>query len=190
MFVALAIAHGVALVAAPASAFIAIGVWWNSNTISHNFIHRPFFPAQLANRLFSAYLSVLLGIPQALWRERHLAHHAATRWQLRLSAQLVSEVILVTSLWAALTVLNPRFFATVYLPGYLAGLALCSMQGHYEHARGATSHYGPLYNFLFFNDGYHAEHHASPGVHWSRLPERVEPAASVSRWPAVLRMAR
>ena len=56
---------------------IAIGVWWNSNTIAHNFIHRPFFRSRRFNALFSAYLSVLLGIPQVLWRDRHLAHFAA-----------------------------------------------------------------------------------------------------------------
>jgi hypothetical protein len=40
---------------------------------------------------------------------------------------------------------------------------------------------------LFFNDGYHVEHHAHPGEHWTRLPHRADPSARVSRWPAVLR---
>ena len=79
LFIALAVLHGVVLAEWPVAAVIAIGVWWNSNTIAHNFIHRPFFRAQLLNLLFSAYLSVLLGIPQTLWRERHLAHHGGVR---------------------------------------------------------------------------------------------------------------
>ena len=82
---------------------------------------------------------------------------------------------------------DPSFFAGVYVPGYLAGLALCFLQGHFEHERGTTSHYGWLYNRLFFNDGYHVEHHRRPGEHWTRLPERAEPAARRSRWPPVLR---
>ena len=56
------------------------------------------------------------------------------------------------------------FFLTTYLPGYAGGLALCALHGHYEHAGGTTSHYGTLYNVLLFNDGFHVEHHAHPGV--------------------------
>jgi hypothetical protein len=61
------------------------------------------------------------------------------------------------------------------------------LHGHYEHAHGTTSHYGRLYNVLCFNDGYHVEHHANPGVPWTRLPELRVPNARSSRWPAPLR---
>ena len=76
LMMALAAAQGVLLLTMPMAPAIALGVWWNSNTISHNFIHRPFFRRRSANALFAAYESVLLGIPQTLWRDRHLAHHA------------------------------------------------------------------------------------------------------------------
>ena len=183
--------HGLLLVAWPTLPVIALGVWWNSNTIAHNFIHRPFFRARSANLLFSAYLSVLLGIPQTLWRERHLSHHAGVtfRWrgQWRATPRLAAEIALILALWTALAALHPRFLMMVYLPGYLLGLALCSLQGHYEHVSGNVSHYGALYNFLCLNDGYHAEHHADPAAHWTVLPQRVDLAARVSRWPAPLR---
>jgi len=187
LMVALAAAHAALLIAFPVAPVIALGVWWNSNTIAHNFVHRPFFRSRAANRLFSAYLSALLGIPQSLWRDRHLAHHAGVTWRLRLSARLRAETALVLALWAAMATRASLFFLRVYLPGYLAGLALCWLHGHYEHARGTTSHYGALYNLLAFNDGYHAEHHANPAVHWSRLPERRVPAVYASAWPAPLR---
>jgi hypothetical protein len=186
-FIALATLHGVVIVAWPALPLIAIGVWWNSNTISHNFIHRPFFSQRSWNLAFSGYLSLLLGIPQTLWRDRHLAHHSGVRWRWRASAQLFLEIGLVLSLWTALAVLSPRFFASVYLPAYVIGLTLCTIQGHYEHARGVTSHYGRVYNVLFFNDGFHAEHHSNPGVAWTRLPQRREFAAQSSAWPPLLR---
>jgi hypothetical protein len=186
--VALAALHAVILVAWPIAPLIAVGLWWNSNTIAHNFIHRPFFRSAVLNRLFSAALSVLLGIPQTLWRDRHLAHHAGIAWRLRVSPRLVAETALVCCLWAALASLQPRFFLLVYLPGYLAGLGLCAAQGYWEHAAGRpTSHYGAIYNFLCLNDGYHAEHHAAPATHWTRLPCRIEAGAAHSPWSPLMR---
>jgi hypothetical protein len=165
----------------------ALAVWWTSNTIGHHFIHRPFFRRRAGNRLFAAGLSVFVGYPQALWRERHLAHHAGIAPKIRLTPDLIVEAVLVLALWAVLVDRAPNFFATVYLPGYLGGLLLCAVHGHYEHAGGTISHYGRVYNALLFNDGYHVEHHAHPGVPWSRLPERRDPSARPSAWPAPLR---
>jgi fatty acid desaturase len=104
LLVALAAAHGVVvfllafsgtrfleetgfLNAAVSSAILALGLWWNANTIAHNFIHKPFFRARALNCLFSAYLSLVLGLPQSLWRDRHLAHHAGVPWRFRLRRQ-------------------------------------------------------------------------------------------------------
>lgn len=188
VLVGMAVIHALALAAWPAAPLIAVGVWWNSNTVAHNFLHRPFFRYSGVNRLFSAALSLLLGIPQALWRDRHLAHHGGVAWRLRLSPQLLVESALVVCSWALMALLQPRFFLLVYLPGYFAGLALCAMQGYWEHAAGQpVSHYGWVYNFLCFNDGYHAEHHAAPAVHWINLPRRREAGAVGSSWPALLR---
>ena len=188
ILVGLAALHAAILGMWPVAPLIALGIWWNSNTISHNFIHRPFFRSNVLNRLFSAALSVLLGIPQTLWRDRHLAHHAGVAWRLRLSLRLIVETALVVCLWAILATHQPRFFALTYLPGYLAGLGLCAMQGHWEHEVGRpVSHYGAIYNFLCFNDGYHAEHHASPALHWTGLPQHRETDVAVSSWPPLLR---
>jgi hypothetical protein len=183
----LAAVHGAAIVVLPTAPVIACGVWWNSNTIAHNFIHRPFFRARVWNRIFSAYQSVITGIPQTVWRERHLAHHAGVSWHPRWSLELVVDVSLIVALWLSLAATWPAFFVYAYLPGYGAGLVLCAIQGHYEHAGATTSHYGRIYNALFFNDGYHVEHHVHPGVHWSDLPARARSGTRSSRWPAILR---
>jgi hypothetical protein len=187
VMIALAVAQAAVLVTMPTLPVIALGLWWNSNTISHNFIHRPFFRKRVPNLLFAAYLSVLLGIPQSLWRDRHLAHHAGTQRRPRLTGELLFETTLVLSLWAVIAAWAPAFFISVYVPAYFCGLGLCALHGYYEHARGTTSHYGRLYNFLFFNDGYHVEHHARPGLHWTRLPESTVAIARASQWPAPLR---
>ena len=187
VLIASAAAYGVVMIAAPSAATVAFGVWWLSNTSAHNFIHRPFFRGAAANRLFALYLTLATGIPQSLWRDRHLAHHAGVAPRVRLSPQLAIQCAAIGGLWIALASLAPRFFAYAYVPGYAVGLLLCALHGHFEHHQGTTSYYGRLYNLLFFNDGYHVEHHARPGVHWSRLPEYRDRGARQSRWPAPLR---
>ena len=166
---------------------IAIGVWWTANTVAHAFIHRPFFRRQAANACAAACLTLAMGVPLPLWRERHLAHHAGVTHALRPSVDLAVHAVFVLAFWSVLVARAPWFFATAYVPGYLAGLLLCAAHGHYEHAGGTTSHYGRLYNVLCLNDGYHVEHHRYPGVSWTRLPALRAPDAPSSRWPAPLR---
>jgi Fatty acid desaturase len=200
LLVSLSVAHAAVLLAAPSIPAIAVLLWWNANTVAHNFIHTPFFRARALNTGYSIYLSAVLGIPQSLWRRRHLHHHAELQPGSGPSGStagrhaavdrdrlLPAEIAVVAGLWAAMAVLAPAFFAFVYLPGYLIGLGLCALQGHYEHARGTTSHYGWIYNACFFNDGYHVEHHRFPGRHWTELPQRAIADAQQSRWPPVLR---
>lgn len=189
VLIALALLHGGLLLTVPSVPLIALGLWWNANTISHNFVHLPFFQTRATNRVFSAYLSLLLGLPQSLWAARHLAHHRDEpfRWMPVRGAWLFEGAV-VLALWLCLLQVAPRFFVTVYLPGWLLGLGLCQLQGHFEHTRGTVSHYGWLYNRLFFNDGFHVEHHARPTRHWRTLPDSREAKLSqVSPWPAVLR---
>jgi hypothetical protein len=194
LFVALAGAHGAALLAAPSLPLVAIGLWWNANTIAHNFIHRPFFRSRLGNRAFSLYLSLVLGVPQSYWRLRHLRHHAELDGMAGARAAvpvrrtvIATEAAAVAALWATIAIAAPAFFLGVYAPGYLLGLGLCFLQGYYEHTGGTTSHYGRLYNALFFNDGYHAEHHRRPGASWQALRNDRRPGTRASRWPPVLR---
>ena len=56
LLVVLAAVHGALLIAAPLLPIVALGLWWNSNTVSHNFIHKPFFRHRAWNRMFSCYL--------------------------------------------------------------------------------------------------------------------------------------
>src|SRR4030095_16115006 len=196
VFVALSIVHASALVVVPSIPVIAIALWWNANTIAHNFIHRPFFRSRAANGAYSAFLSLVLGVPQRLWRARHLAHHAelaaeshgsaaaVIHTRVRCTLAMVVEAGLVLALWATVFAFIPRFFLTVYLPGWAIGLGLCFLQGDFEPGSGTTSHYGRLYNTLFFNDGYHVEHHARPGALWADLPAYAPAGGPAHRWPA------
>jgi hypothetical protein len=187
LFVALAVAHGAFLITVPSAPLVALLLWWNANTVSHNFIHLPFFRSRRANALFSTFLSAVLGLPQTLWRDRHVAHHAGRPWRWRWSVQLGADTVAAALVWFVAARQGTGFFLGTWLAGWLGGLALCQMQGYFEHVRGTVSYYGALYNALFFNDGYHVEHHARPGVHWTALPRHVDSSAPRSAWPAVLR---
>ena len=191
LFVILAGMHGVLLLTVPSAPLIALALWWNANTISHNFIHLPFFRSQRVNALFSMLLSALLGLPQTLWRDRHVAHHTDRVWRFRWSSPMLLDAAAALAVWTVVALAGPAFFFTTWLPGWMGGMILCQVQGHFEHAGGTVSHYGRLYNALFFNDGYHVEHHARPGLHWTALPQQLDTRGEVpvntSRWPAVLR---
>ena len=176
---------------------LAVALCWSSNTVAHNHLHNPLFRSRRHNRFFSLFLSVSSGIPQSVWRARHLWHHAgepALR-KPRLSRAALPEILTITALWLSLFWFVPVAFLCCYLPGLLLGLGFCRLQGDMEHAlderalRG-MSHYGALYNKLCFNDGYHAEHHACPAEHWTRLPaRRGEIAAPTSDTPPLFRWA-
>lgn len=187
VFVALTAGHVLIVASTPPWYVIALALWWNANTISHNFIHRPFFSSGRANRAFSFVLSLVLGFPQTIWRDRHLRHHAGLGDAVRFSRRAAAETAGLALLFVAMAVTMPDFFLLAYLPGWAAGLGLCWLHGHYEHAGGTTSHYGRLYNVLFFNDGYHVEHHAHPTLHWTDLKRAPGGQSRVSTWPAVLR---
>ncbi|MGH1558748.1 fatty acid desaturase [Caulobacter segnis] len=62
-------------------------------------------------------------------------------------------------------------------PFYYLGQSFSMLIAYYEHlgadpeepvAMGVST-YGPVYNFLFLNNGYHAEHHYQPKRHWTQM---------------------
>jgi fatty acid desaturase len=75
---------------------------------------------------------------------------------------------LVTGRWA--------FVPLMVVASYL-GQCVSNLSGYYEHLGGdpdkpiawGVSTYGRLYNWIFLYNGYHAEHHFRPKVHWTRM---------------------
>ena len=87
------------------------------------------------------------------------------------------ELCAVVVFLAILALIDWR--AVLFLvPFYYLGECLSQLNGYYEHYRGdpdqpiawGVSSYAPIYNFLWFNNGHHAEHHYRPAVHWTQLP--------------------
>src|SRR5947209_16074605 len=92
LLVVCAMAQTLALIRWPSAWLMGVGLWWNANTVSHHFIHRPFFRSPRANRLFALYLTLALGLPQTFWRERHLRHHGADVRPVKMSAAIALEI--------------------------------------------------------------------------------------------------
>jgi hypothetical protein len=180
--------HAALLVAAPSIPVVALGIWWTGNTIAHHFVHRPLFHARAANALWSCVCTLLLGVPQRLWRDRHLAHHAGTAFRLRVDAGLIVECALLAAACTALALVAPALLLWTWLPGIALGLAICAVHGHTEHLGGTTTCRARWWNGLFCNDGYHVEHHAHPRLHWRDLPATTRQGTRTSRLPPVLRI--
>ena len=74
---------------------------------------------------------------------------------------------------------NWRYIIFYFLPFFYLGHCFSYLNGYYRHyganpdkpvAWGVSS-YGKIYNWLFFYNGYHAEHHFRPKVHWTRMED-------------------
>jgi fatty acid desaturase len=101
-------------------------------------------------------------------------------------AQMIAESLILVAFWAAMAVVNWRYFLYFYLPSYYIGWVLSYAEGYLEHygaqpgnqfANSVSSYYW-LYNLIWFNNGYHQEHHWDPKVHWTQMRQlhrRIEP---------------
>ena len=93
----------------------------------------------------------------------------------------IFEICLVITLALSILLLNWRFMA-YFLPFYYLGHSLSNLNGYYRHYGAnpdlpiawGVSNYGTLYNWLWFNNGFHAEHHYRPRVHWTKMRELHE----------------
>lgn len=88
----------------------------------------------------------------------------------------VFEIVVVIALVITGLLINWKFVLFL-VPFYYLGNSLSSLNGYYEHWRGnpnlpiawGVSCYNRLYNWLWFNNGYHAEHHYRPKQHWTQM---------------------
>lgn len=92
---------------------------------------------------------------------------------------LVMETLGVLLLWGLLISINWKFFLVFYLPVWYLGQVAALMENYFEHygtkpgnrETDSVSCYGKIYNLLWFNNGYHQEHHFAPTVHWTKITE-------------------
>lgn len=86
-----------------------------------------------------------------------------------------------------------------YVIFYYLGHSCTAMNGYYEHIGSnpdkpiawGVSCYNKFYNWIQFNNGYHAEHHYRPKHHWMKMhelhvsikEEQIKAGVKVIRWP-------
>lgn len=109
--------------------------------------------------------------PKAIYRAIRRRSVSEARWGL-------FEIVLFLSLFITAFAFNWRFML-YFLPFYYFGHCLSYLNGYYLHYGGnpylpiawGVSSYHKLYNWLWFNNGYHAEHHYRPRWHWAKMKE-------------------
>jgi fatty acid desaturase len=100
--------------------------------------------------------------------------------------RLLLDSAAVLAVMAAVAWRSPSYFFVYYVPLVYFGHVVTYAEGYFEHhqavpgdrQRNAVSCYSRWYNFIWFNNGYHQEHHCYPGVHWTAVPalrERMLP---------------
>ena len=93
--------------------------------------------------------------------------------------QTLVECAVFAAFWGAMAWYDWRYFVYFYLPAYYLGWMLSYAEGYFEHYgaqpgnpyANSVSSYHPWYNFFWFNNGYHQEHHWDPKWHWTRMHE-------------------
>jgi fatty acid desaturase len=204
----------------------AFAIGWNQDSISHNFIHNPFFVSKTLNRLTEFALTLENGVPQTMYRWVHMRHHAGNSDRPDTAGQTIDPISIyahgrdglaepalryvllgfwrddspfevarqirakrpqearraLEEFWVMIAVYGVLLlirwdFVVALAPFYYLGQCLSFLIAYYEHLgadpqnpiAAGVSTYGPLYNFAFLNNGYHAEHHYQPKQHWTRM---------------------
>lgn len=118
------------------------------------------------------FLSFFRDNPAAIARELRKRGRAELLWgNIELAAFATTLLVL--------TILDWTYVLLFFLPFFYLGHCFSYLNGYFRHygadpdkpiAWGVSS-YGRLYNWLFFYNGYHAEHHFRPKVHWTRMEQ-------------------
>lgn len=188
----------------------------NYQCIAHNFIHIPFFKANILNQIFSMFNTIGIGVPQSLYRIHHLNHHrynnhpdtdesstfkygkngkeeniftysllgvirtdlgALYKSARKQSALPIMEILFLTYFVGTLVAINWKLVVFYLVPSIFLGQVFAVWENYCEHHRAplndrkrdSVSCYNEFYNFIWFNNGYHQEHHFSPQVHWTEI---------------------
>ena len=139
------------------------------DTIDWISIYRHGHDGHAENVWTFTFLSFFREDPKAAWREIRKADVNEARWA-------IVEVAMTGAVMTGMFILNWKFLC-FFLPFWYFGHCLSYLNGYFEHFGGnpdvpiawGVSSYNRLYNWVWFNNGFHAEHHYRPRAHWTRM---------------------
>ena len=128
------------------------------------------------------------GKPEPIWRYAFigplrpgLGELISRMAQSRARSQFLLECVAIAAVAAMVLLWQPAFLLW-YLPVTYFGQVTAHAENYLEHFRAvpgsrltdSVSCYGRFYNWIWFNNGYHQEHHFRPQMHWTKLPGQRE----------------
>lgn len=141
----------------------------NGETVDWISIYKHGHDGDAEHPLKYTFLSFFREDPKTVYRELKRKNPRDAFWG-------VTELTLFVSTFVILGVFNWRYICFL-VPFWYFGHCLSYLNGYYRHYGGnpdeplawGVSSYHKLYNWLWFFNGYHAEHHFRPKVHWTRM---------------------
>jgi fatty acid desaturase len=139
------------------------------DTIDWLSIYRHGHDGEAENIWSYVFLSYFRDDPKVIYNEIKRKNPADAFWGVfEIAAFLMFYVLGAVYDW---------HFMLFFLPFYYIGHCLSYLNGYYLHFGGnpdkpiawGVSSYEKLYNILWFNNGYHAEHHFRPKLHWTQM---------------------
>ena len=151
------------------------------NTADPLSIYKHGHDGKAENMFTYVFFSYLRDDPKETFRDIYRLSPSQAWWG-------VAEIVAFVAFYALGFVLNWKFMLW-FLPFYYFGHCLSYLNGYYLHLGGnpdvpiawGVSSYHRLYNWLWFNNGYHAEHHYRPRLHWTKMQEFHEEIAEQQR---------
>jgi fatty acid desaturase len=153
----------------------------NGETVDWISIYRHGHDDEAENVWSYVFLSFFRDNPAAINREMKKRGGAEARWgNIELAAFMMTLAVMALFNWK---------FIVYFLPFMYLGHCLSYLNGYYRHFGGnpdepvawGVSTYGKVYNWLFFNNGYHAEHHFRPKCHWTKMHAFFEQIQGLQR---------
>ena len=142
----------------------------NGETIDWLSIYRHGHDGEAENPWSYVFLSVFRENPAAVRKELRKRGGKDLFWgNIELAAFATALFVMFLFNW--------RYVIFFFLPFWYLGHCFSYLNGYFRHygadpdkpiAWGVSS-YGKIYNWIFFYNGYHAEHHFRPKVHWTKM---------------------
>jgi fatty acid desaturase len=142
----------------------------HGETIDWLSIYRHGHDGEAENPWSYVFLSFFRDNPAAIRKELSKRGNRDLLWgNIELTAFATTIVVMLFFNW--------HYVVFYLLPFFYLGHCFSYLNGYYRHyganpdkpvAWGVSS-YGKIYNWIFFYNGYHAEHHFRPKVHWTKM---------------------